>query len=89
VSRLGVPDGAKVCDAYVGAPLLALGSAHGGLPSDRFRGTARSGTTARGHTIIALATLTTALVAPGLLGLDDLDTPTDVILLGRRGRVTP
>jgi hypothetical protein len=40
-----------------------------------------SGVNALGHTIVALAVFTAALVVSALLGSDDLDTPIEGLLL--------
>jgi hypothetical protein len=72
---------ASVYGAVFGIPLLALVARPWWAATRSVQRTRPLGTTALGHTIVALAALTGAVVVSVLLGLDDLDTATDVIIL--------
>jgi hypothetical protein len=78
---VGVGLTASIYGAVFGIPLLAVVARPWWAATRSVQRHRPLGTTALGHTIVALATLTGAVVVSVLLGLDDLDTATDVIVL--------
>jgi hypothetical protein len=65
--------------AYFGIPLLALVGRPWWVATRSVQGHRRLGSTALGHTIVALAAFTVVLAISVLNGLDDLDTLIDAI----------
>ena len=78
---VGVALTASIYGAYFGIPLLALVGRPWWTATRSVQKHRRLGSTALGHTIVALAVFTGGLVVSVLLGLDDLDTPIDGVLL--------
>jgi hypothetical protein len=76
---VGVALTASIYGAVFGIPLLVLVARPWWVATRSVQSRRRLGSTARGHTIVALAALTAGLVVSVLLGFDDLDTPMDVI----------
>jgi hypothetical protein len=76
---VGVALTVSIYGAVFGIPLLVLVARPWWAAIRSVQRHRRLGSTARGHTIGALAALTAGLVVGVLLGFDDLDTPTDVI----------
>ena len=70
---------ASIYGAVFGIPLLALVARPWWAATRSVQRHRHLGATALGHTVVALAALTAALVVAVILGLDDLDTPMDVI----------
>jgi hypothetical protein len=78
---VGVGLTASIYGAIFGIPLLALVGRPWWAATRSVHRHLHLGTTALGHMVVALATLTGAAVVGLLLGLDDLDTATDVVAL--------
>jgi hypothetical protein len=76
---LGVALTASIYGAYLGIPLLALAGRPWWAATRSVQKQRRLGSTALGHTSVAIAVLTAGLFVSVLLGLDDLDTPIDVM----------
>lgn len=79
---VGVGLTASMYGAVFGVPLLALVARPWWAATRSVQRHRPFGTAALGHTVIALGTLTGAVVVGVVVGLDDLDTATDVIVLG-------
>ena len=78
---VGVGLTASIYGAVFGIPLLALVARPWWAATRSVQRHGPLGTTALGHTVLAIVMLTGALAVSVLLGRDDLDTATDVILL--------
>jgi len=78
---VGVGLTASIYGAVFGIPLLALVARPWWAATRSVQRHRPLGTTALGHTVLAIVMLTGALAVSVLLGLDDLDTATDVIVL--------
>jgi hypothetical protein len=72
---------ASIYGAVFGIPLLLLVARPWWAATRSVQTHRRLGSTALGHTVVALAAVTAGFVASVLLGLDDLDTPIEVALL--------
>jgi hypothetical protein len=82
---VGVALTASVYGAYFGIPLLALVGRPWWAATRSVQKRRRLGSTALGHTIAALAVFTAGLVVSVLVGVDDLDTPIEGVLLAIAG----
>ena len=78
---IGVALTASIYGACFGIPLLALVGRPWWAATRSVQRHRRLGSTALGNTIVALAVFTAGLVIGVLPGVDDLETPTEVILL--------
>jgi hypothetical protein len=76
---VGVALTASIYGAIFGIPLVLLVARPWWAAIRSVRTHRRLGATALGHKIVALAVLTAGLVVTVFLGMDDLDTPMDVI----------
>lgn len=76
---VGIALTASVYGAYFGIPLLALVGRPWWVATRSVQGHRRLGSTALGHTIVALAAFTVVLAISVLNGMDDLDTLIDAI----------
>jgi hypothetical protein len=76
---VGVAFTASIYGAVFGIPLLLLVARPWWAAIRSVQTHRRLGATALGHTIVALAVLTAGLVVSAFLGMDDLDTPMDIV----------